>query len=241
MPNSAPLDRSWLSAWIQPQHLTEDGIAGHRRGFSDHPVRLHVLHSFLVEERAWQLSAFLRREARFQTVFGLYSKPDGVREPAWTAADDRDRFYRMGVIAGVEDDCRLSDHVLTYLRFLQTLRDDRALALIGALTGRPVGAPWTTAHAMVSGDYLLVHNDQVKDRQIAFVLFLAPTWPDEAGGALRLQADAQTWQVTPAYNSLALFDVTAKTSHEVGLITPAAGDLARLTISGWFTQHAPAP
>jgi len=222
VPPSLAIDSAWLSTWVQPQHLDADAVAAARSAFEAHPLRLGVITSFLLPGRARQLSDFLLRQATFRS--------------------DNDRLYRMGILEGVSDEHRLSADVVAHLRFMRALEDRRFIALVEALTGLALGAATISVHAMRRGDYLRVHDDDLDGRRVAFVLFLTPDWPEDAGGLLRFFGrDTETSSVRPAYNSLAYFDVTVGTSHEVGLITPAAGDLARVTISGWFLAASPQP
>jgi len=220
VPSSLAIDSAWLSTWVQPQHLDADAVAAARAAFLTHPLRLGVLPSFLLPGRARQLSDFLLRQAVFRA--------------------DHDRLYRMQILEGAAEEFRLGAGVVAHLRFMQAIEDRRFIALVEALTGLTLGAATTSVHAMTQGDYLLAHDDDLDGRRVAFVLFLTPDWPEDAGGVLRFSGrDAGVSSIRPEYNSLALFDVTAGTSHEVGVITPAAGDRARVTISGWFLAAPP--
>jgi Rps23 Pro-64 3,4-dihydroxylase Tpa1-like proline 4-hydroxylase len=44
-------------------------------------------------------------------------------------------------------------------------------------------------------------------------------------------------KIEAEYNSIIVFDVAAGTTHFVDLISPEAGDRARVTIGGWY--HKP--
>lgn len=99
-----------------------------------------------------------------------------------------------------------------------------------------------------SGDYLLVHDDLMTDRRIAFVYYVSPwkgaeTWSDEMGGALELfeNKDKEPFfpvvkKVPPTNNQLVFFKVCPDSFHQVGEVTNY--DYPRLTINGWF--HGPA-
>ncbi|XP_037923765.1 prolyl 3-hydroxylase sudestada1-like isoform X2 [Hermetia illucens] len=95
------------------------------------------------------------------------------------------------------------------------------------------------------GDYLLLHDDLVSDRQIAFVYYMSPwegveTWKDDMGGALELfNTDKDGYpnfptarKFNPRNNQLIFFKVGAKSFHQVAEVTTL--DYPRLTINGWF-------
>lgn len=114
------------------------------------------------------------------------------------------------------------------------------------------GLPLTRISASCSmynyGDYLLVHDDLLSDRQIAFVFYLSPwceEWKEEMGGALELfEIDALTGQpkypivqkFSPRNNQFVFFRVCKESFHQVGEVTNFV--YPRLTINGWF--HGPA-
>lgn len=95
------------------------------------------------------------------------------------------------------------------------------------------------------GDYLLVHDDLLKDRQIAFIYYLSPwenneVWSDEQGGFLEIfSSDEKSLpqfpvkrKISPKNNQFAFFKVGSKSFHQVGEVTTF--DYPRLTINGWF-------
>lgn len=96
------------------------------------------------------------------------------------------------------------------------------------------------------GDFLLVHDDLLTDRQIAFVYYVSPwpeaeRWTEEMGGALELfECDSTTGQpkypivkrIPPRNNQFTFFRVCDKSFHQVGEVTNLV--YPRLTINGWF-------
>lgn len=110
------------------------------------------------------------------------------------------------------------------------------------------GLPLTRISASCSmynyGDYLLVHDDLLSDRQIAFVFYLSPwcdEWTENMGGALELfEGDAATGQpkypivqkFPPRNNQFVFFRVCKQSFHQVGEVTNLV--YPRLTINGWF-------
>ncbi|XP_055903162.1 prolyl 3-hydroxylase sudestada1-like isoform X2 [Eupeodes corollae] len=95
------------------------------------------------------------------------------------------------------------------------------------------------------GDYLLVHDDLLKDRQIAFVYYLSPweevdQWTDEMGGCLEIfKTDDNCLphfpvvrKINPRNNQFVFFKVGSKSFHQVGEVTTS--EYPRMTINGWF-------
>ena len=85
-------------------------------------------------------------------------------------------------------------------------------------------------------DYLLVHDDQLDDRNIAFLFYLSTMLADQ-GGSLNLfeQNDKLPTKVVkkiiPQFNTLAFFAVTDISFHEVEEVY---GDVQRIALGGWF-------
>lgn len=97
------------------------------------------------------------------------------------------------------------------------------------------------------GDFLLVHDDLLSDRQIAFVYYLTPwpeaeSWTESMGGALELfncEDGRPKYPIErkflPRNNQFVFFKVCSKSFHQVGEVTNVV--YPRLTINGWF--HGP--
>lgn len=92
-------------------------------------------------------------------------------------------------------------------------------------------------------DHLLIHDDLLTDRKIAFVYYLSPwvgSWDEKMGGALEFyKTDEKSLpvfpivsSVFPSNNQLAFFKVSKKSFHSVGEVLTK--DYPRLTLHGWF-------
>lgn len=96
-----------------------------------------------------------------------------------------------------------------------------------------------------AGDHLLVHDDLLGDRKIAYVFYLSPwtEWTESMGGALELFTCNEHIQpihppvqkIFPKNNQFVFFKVSEKSFHQVGEVTNY--DYPRITINGWF--HGP--
>jgi hypothetical protein len=230
------LDRDALRAWIAPSHLEDDALAGYRASMSADPARMIVLADVLTGEAASAIGTFLREGAQYGVEHGLYSRTEGVEASAWEAAAEDDRFFRFGKLAGTRAEAALDPSTLTYLRWRMFVTQPAFHDFFEALTGIALGpSDDFGAHRFGEGDFLKDHDDDNKDRRVAFVTYLTPEWRPEFGGALFMQdAAGGVQRVESMFNTMVVFDVAAGTSHHVGTIDPAAGDHARYTFGGWF-------
>jgi 2OG-Fe(II) oxygenase superfamily len=226
-----------LSALVQPQHLDPNSLLSYQTDFETHPARLAILKNFLQEPVAARLSKFLRDEAEFGRVYGLYNRT--VSEEEWLNAGEHERFFRFSKVAGISAQCRLSTNALTYLQFRKALQDAKFTAFYEGLSGAALrGSDTFAPHSMKQGDFLKIHNDNEKNRRLALVFYLSPGWESRFGGALIiLDKKGDQIKIEAEYNSMVVFDVTAGTTHYIEQITSDAGDSSRLTISGWFLKR----
>lgn len=131
--------------------------------------------------------------------------------------------------------------------FYKNLRE-KVMPLMQELTGIKLTHVSASCSMYNAGDYLLVHDDLLTDRRIAFVFYLSPweghrQWTEAHGGALELfRADENvlpifpvTDQIFPRNNQLVFFKVCEKSFHQVGEVTTF--EYPRLSINGWF--HGP--
>lgn len=130
------------------------------------------------------------------------------------------------------------------IRQFYNMLNEKMLPWMRQVTGLPLTRISASCSMYNKGDYLLVHDDLLSDRQIAFVYYLSPwqhEWEESMGGALELfECDAQTAQPTypivkkipPRNNQFVFFRVCQKSFHQVGEVTGMV--YPRLTINGWF-------
>jgi Rps23 Pro-64 3,4-dihydroxylase Tpa1-like proline 4-hydroxylase len=230
-------DLPWLRSWIASSHLEPDAIETYRQSFDAHPARLLVLHDFLVSQAGERISDFLNDEVEVEPTYGLYSSDGECPREQWLRAEAADRFYKLGLFSGVRPEHRLSSNALTFLRLREVLADHRFLAFFERIVGRRLGRFRYYAHFMTYGDFLLSHTDEIRNRQLAHVLFLSPHWESRFGGALHVVAHGGEMSVVqPEFNQLVLLDVTAKSEHFVSPIEPEAAGSKRVTLGGWIER-----
>jgi hypothetical protein len=229
-------DAEPLARWIQPQHLTEGAVSGYRDAMAAHPAKMVVLRDFLLDPIAHRLAAFLADGATYTVERGLYQVEGSVPAERWDAAPEAERFFRFGKLTGQRPEAMLSDEMLTYLQWRTFVTEQPFHDFFQDLAGTPLGSSDDFGcHEFNVGDFLLSHDDANRNRRIALVTYLTPDWSEDRGGALFMTAADGTTDVTQAeFNSIAIFDTLAGSSHRVGTIEPAAGDGARRTFGGWF-------
>jgi Rps23 Pro-64 3,4-dihydroxylase Tpa1-like proline 4-hydroxylase len=129
---------------------------------------------------------------------------------------------------------------MTYLRLRQSLQQAEFREFFEALTGLELGSSDDFGvHSMSVGDFLRAHSDDLRNRSIAFVMYLSPGWNPSYGGALHMvdESSGET-RIDATYNSIVVFDVQSENTHLVAPIEAAAGNARRLTIGGWYPTPA---
>ncbi|XP_066984448.1 prolyl 3-hydroxylase OGFOD1-like isoform X2 [Macrobrachium rosenbergii] len=91
-------------------------------------------------------------------------------------------------------------------------------------------------------DVLLCHDDELKGRRVAYILYLTPPWYEKDGGTLDLfdvdnkgQPRDVVTSLLPKWNTLAFFEVSPVSFHQVREVL--SRNKTRLSINGWF--HGP--
>ncbi|CAK1588845.1 unnamed protein product [Parnassius mnemosyne] len=138
------------------------------------------------------------------------------------------------------------------IRGIYELLKTEVMSWVSEVTGLRLTSVSASCSLYGPGDHLLVHDDMLADRRIAFILYLAPTeskrgwcgWEERLGGALELlgrdeqgRAAAVQHRVYPRNNMLAFFRVGHDSFHQVSEVVSL--ELPRLSINGWF--HGPEP
>ncbi|OWR45000.1 hypothetical protein KGM_204629 [Danaus plexippus plexippus] len=147
------------------------------------------------------------------------------------------------------------------IRGIYELLKTEVMTWVSQVTGIELTSVSASCSLYGPGDHLLVHDDRLGDRRVAFILYLAPWtprspphmqngaesqdkcwsgpgWRPHMGGALELVEDGQVvFRAFPANNTLAFFAVGPTSFHQVGEVLSM--ELPRLSINGWF--HGPAP
>lgn len=154
-------------------------------------------------------------------------------------------LYEFNQIMIDRDDLRLPN-LKAFYNFLY----HQVMPWMETITGFELTSMSASCSMYNSGDYLLVHDDLLSNRKIAFVFYLSPwhhEWTKSMGGALELfEADQNNFPIFPVVkhilpknNQFVFFQVCDKSFHQVGEVT--ALDYPRLSINGWFQTPLPDP
>lgn len=219
---------------MDPRHLEEDAPRTYRKTFARRR-RLVVPH-FLRRDVADRCHQFLAHEAEYRRTYGLYSvSGHETSEQHWREAEESDRFYSIGRLAGAQPEFQLSANAVHYLKLRSAVRDPRFGVFLEQITGIPLsGLANPHVNAFEVGDCLKVHNDAVGPRRLAIIFYLSRDWRSDFGGALHmLNEDGSEEKIEAEYNSFVVFDVTVSSRHYIAPIEAAAGDRSRLTLSVW--------
>ena len=137
-----------------------------------------------------------------------------------------------------------NEYLKVYYNYLKTT----IMPWMAELTGQKLTHVSASCSMYNAGDHLLVHDDLLSDRKIAYILYLSPwekhkTWDEQSGGALEiLKADENNLpifpvveKIYPSNNQLLFFKVSDRSFHQVDEVTSM--EYPRLSINGWF--HGP--
>lgn len=195
--------------WINPKYLDEKEIKKIRKNFKKaRPYPNFALHDFFNENKLLKLKNAILRE-RFEK-------------------QDKDLFSFSHT-----KELRHSKNRIVQ-EFCNLLSSNEFLNLMEKLTGETLEIADMHAHLYAQGDHLLLHDDVVEGRKIAYIAYLSDLKPID-GGSLRLYDIKKPLQpikkITPRFNSFACFKVSANSIHDVEEIKT---NKKRLTIGGWF-------
>ncbi|XP_017086842.2 prolyl 3-hydroxylase sudestada1-like isoform X1 [Drosophila bipectinata] len=209
----------WLqTAWTNEKSETKEEKTG-AQVFGD-PFQICLLPEMLLKGQSQSLVAEITQKVQWsRKQMDLYE------------------FYQSTDLSNMPN-CRLLTN------FLQVLRK-QVRPWLEKVTGLKLDYVSASCSMYTCGDYLLVHDDLLKDRQVAFIYYLSPwegaeEWTDAQGGCLEVfNSDEQCFpqfpvqrKIAPKDNQFAFFKVGSRSFHQVGEVTTF--DYPRLTINGWF-------
>lgn len=96
------------------------------------------------------------------------------------------------------------------MNFCRTLFTPAFKEFIHGITGFPIGyLDRNEVHRMRVGDVVKPHSDRAKGRRcLAFVLYLAPTWKVDYGGAFCIIGeDDRHLEIEAMFNNIVVFDL----------------------------------
>eukprot|EP00915_Cephaloidophora_sp_WS-2016_P003151 GHVH01004242.1.p1 GENE.GHVH01004242.1~~GHVH01004242.1.p1 ORF type:complete len:574 (+),score=118.63 GHVH01004242.1:49-1770(+) len=147
----------------------------------------------------------------------------------------------------LDEDTTSLDHIPHLSDLYKALKSDSMKQIISDVTGvscdELCGEVDATVHVYGEGHHLLIHDDNIGTRKVAYILYLndpEDAWKDEDGGALELYpldgphpATEPSARLLPQWNRMSIFEVQPNTSwHAVQEIRNPRR--LRLSIQGWF-------
>ena len=133
-------------------------------------------------------------------------------------------------------------------KFIKEIRDfllsTECINYIEKLTNIKLDKTQIDLHSLklVNTNYLLCHDDDIGNREIAFIINLTKNWKEEYGGKLEFfdsinsEPTKVCKSITPSFNQFNCFKVTpGKSFHQ---ISEVIGDNERISISGWYYKKS---
>lgn len=159
----------------------------------------------------------------------------------------RSELQELGYIAQDSDlfaysqaKCDLLSATLPAVKSAVTFLKGPVRRWLAKLTGIELNDTMTlTSSLYEKGNYLLCHDDEVRDRRIAFIWYIMePGWTAADGGQLQVfdtNAVGEPTEVVrsfvPNENSFAFFPISPRSYHQVSEVLT---DKKRFSINGWF-------
>ncbi|MHA2503106.1 MAG: 2OG-Fe(II) oxygenase family protein [Candidatus Kariarchaeaceae archaeon] len=207
------LKSNTLGEWMNPTNLKLDKLQAMKSEFANSSPFSHLyIEELLLDEKLEQITVALSEqefEYRQSDLFSLYQTED---------------FEHLESDVLVSFRSFLSSHEFVgYMRFLTGIDLTQKIDCLGNI--------------YADTDYLLCHDDELLERQIAFIFYLTDM-DASTGGAFHLyntvngEPDKVVKSLYPVQNRFFFFKVTRSSFHEVGEVI--GEDDVRVSISGWF-------
>lgn len=206
-------DVAVLREWISPEYLEQEKIRDLAILFAKNEPFKHLeLPQFFIEEKLTQVLVGLGEEEFTFKESDLF-KFNQTNDLATTNVDSLAKFR----------DFLYSKAFINYMKALTGFSfNEKQVDLAGTL--------------YQDTDFLLVHDDQLDERKIAFLAYLCTMLADQ-GGSLNLFSqkdgipDEVVRKIIPQFNTLAFFEVSEVSFHEVEEVY---ANVDRIAIGGWF-------
>lgn len=198
-----------LKDWIQKDYLGERKVKEYSSRFRDAQPFPHL-----------ELSQFLQQEKARALLKAI------VKEPFQKKKADLFSFRQTQDLKGTKnEELQVFRAFLCSKEFIGYMKDLTRLPL------KP-GKVDLAGTLYEDTDYLLCHDDELEGRKIAFLLYLNDFTPRDGGSLGLMNSKFETVaRITPKFNTLAFFEVSKKSFHEVEEVI---GKKQRLALGGWL-------
>lgn len=175
-------DKKTLSQFLRADHLDAERLAGYKEAYHEGALKAIQIENILKQDVAKQLYAFMRSEAKFNRIYGLY--PDrNVLEEEWKQAADEERLYTFLRLEGVREGIR-SFNPMVYTRFRGMVASNAFVEFFRMFTVDALSQLQSFAgNAYGPRDFLRPHHDVAADRKLAYIFYLNPNWQPSYGGS----------------------------------------------------------
>ncbi len=233
------MQRIDLSHYINDQHLHANALQKFASAFHNNKANVLQIDNFLAATIAERCSHFLSQDACYDNFYGFYSKKKHVTDKSeWLKSPESERFFFYQMLNGLVN-APLNINAISFLKLRHFLESDAFRQFAEKITNRDLQAVTPVrVHRMQSEHFLKQHDDRVKNREIAFIIYLSPDWLPEYGGNLHIiDHDDLELVLNPVYNRLLMFDVNQHKHHQISEIFEQ-GQVGkrngRLSVNGWF-------
>ena len=201
-----------LNNWINKEYLTEDKIKS--------------LNNLFIKNSPFpnlEMTRFLEKKKLIQLIKSI------AKQPFHPKKSDLFQFSQTS------DLLKVNDKVIQ--EFVSLLKSKEMVSFMHELTGLKLNGKIDLFCSIYQDtDYLLVHDDQLKGRKIAFMFYLSDL-NEKDGGALALYDNKNkvpymiTKRVLPRLNSFVFFEVSPISFHSVEEVV---SNKQRIALTGWF-------
>ena len=229
-----------LGHYINEQHLHTHALQTLASTFHNNKTNILQIDDFLTAAIAQRCSRFLSLDASYDNFFGFFSKKKQhvTDKTEWLKVPENERFFCYEMLNGnVKNPLHIN--AITFLKLRHFLESGLFLQFAENITGRDLrDVTPVRIHRMKTGHFLKKHNDRVKNREIAFIIYLSPDWLPEYGGNLHIIDYGDSEHIlNPVYNRLIMFDVNQHKHHFISEVREhgqTGQRHGRLSINGWF-------
>ena len=224
-----------LDEYIQPQHLTDEAIAQFKMINSEDYLNGIIIDDFIHTNIIESIQPVIYKEAKYKEYYRLYSKKRFVTEDEWYNADEKDRLFRLNYVCGVKPEFTDGNNWLTFTN-LRRFFVKGFPVFFYTISGTSLTRTGVLTHAITHKDFLKVHSDVDKNRDLSTVFYLTLGWNPNDGGSLHMlcRNNKEINKIDYVCNRLVIFTPSRNTNHYVGMHSDKSKDKVRVALVTWY-------